>query len=204
MRGGSLPARLLTAALFLLACPADADAHSASPGMNDVLSGILHPFLTPAHVLILLGLGVLVGQRASLYLNLALAIFLPLSATALALTTTKWIAGVPAPILISIALVTGAAVTLDRRAPSLVCGALIGAAAIAIGLDSGLETGSTAAVIKTLLGTWIGLVLGLGNIVYYASLAAERKRQWMSIGLRVAGSWIVAISLLLLAFSLRK
>src|SRR5688572_11565833 len=38
-------------------------AHVPTPGLNDTVAGILHPFTTPAHILILLGIGVLLGQN---------------------------------------------------------------------------------------------------------------------------------------------
>ena len=155
-------------------------------------------------MLILLGIGVLLGQHLPLDLGKSLRVFAPLTAVSLALTMTNWIAGVPAAVLFCIALCAGILVALEARISFWCRGALLAVAAIALGMDSGVETGATAVVIKTLLGTWIGLVVGLATIAYYASLAAERKRKWISIGLRVAGSWIVAISLLLLAFSLRR
>ena len=53
-------------------------------------------------------------------------------------------------------------------------------------------------------GTWLALLLILLNVSHYVSLAAEKNKQWLHIAIRVAGSWILAISLLVLAFSLRK
>lgn len=190
--------------LFVLGLPAAAHAHTTVQGMNDVGGGILHPFVTPAHVLILLGLGLMLGQHLLADLGKALRVFAPLTAVSLALTMTQRIAAVPSPVMISIALFAGMMVALEMRLPSVGRYALFAVAAMAIGLDSGTEAGTTAVVIKTLLGTWLGLVAGLANIAFYVSLAAERKKKWISIGLRVAGSWLVAISLLLLAFSLRK
>ena len=81
---------------------------------------------------------------------------------------------------------------------------LLAAAAVVIGLDSGADTGTPLAIAGTLLGTWVSLGIGLINIAYYVSLAAERKQKWIGIGLRVVGSWIFAICLLMLAFALRR
>jgi hypothetical protein len=58
------------------------------------------------------------------------------------------------------------------------------------------------AVAKTLFGTWISFIVWIVDIAYYVSLLPPRK--WMQIGARVAGSWIVAISFLVLAFALRR
>jgi hypothetical protein len=80
---------------------------------------------------------------------------------------------------------------------------LLGAAAFGIGLDSGPEAGTPFNTFSTLAGTWVSLGLGLVNIAYYVSLAAAKEQKWIRIGIRVAGSWIFAISLLMVAFSLR-
>ena len=202
-RNAPLPVRLLPVLLPVLALPADAHAHTAMPGMNHFMGGVLHPVTTPAHVLILLGLGISLGQHLPLRLRQSLLVFAPLAAVALALTTAFPFT-MPQPVLIGIALCAGAVVALGRPLPPFARGALFAAGALAMGLDSGVETGGVAVVIKTLLGTWLGLLAYLFSIAYYASLAVERKKQWLNIGLRVVGSWIVAISLLMLAFALRK
>ena len=187
----------------MLAFPADAAAHTTMAGANHFTGGILHPLMTPAHVLILLALGVSLGQHVPLRSGVLLRVFAPSASIALALTMTGWIPIHPA-LLAVIALGAGAVVAIGKPLPSFARCTLFSAGALAIGLDSGVETGGTATVISTLLGTWIGLLLFLFAIAYYASLAAERKRQWIDIALRVAGSWNVAISLLMLAFALRK
>ncbi|MDR3401894.1 MAG: HupE/UreJ family protein [Chthoniobacter sp.] len=180
-------------------------AHMTAPGMGNFASGLLHPWMTPTHVLVLLALGLWLGQHVPLRLGMPCKVFAPLSAVALLLTTTGWVAVVPPPILLGIALVTAAVVALESRLPSSAGAVLLAVAAVAIGLDSAPETTSTpSAVFSTLAGTWVGLGLGLVNLAYYVSLAAERKRQWIRIGFRVVGSWIFAISLLMLAFALRR
>ena len=79
---------------------------------------------------------------------------------------------------------------------------LFAVAALMIGLDSRVESGGALAVFKTLAGTWISLLVVLADVAIYASYA--RKRKWTQIGVRVFGSWVVAISMLVLAFALRK
>ena len=95
-------------------------------------------------------------------------------------------------------------VALETSLSTVSTVAIFAAAAVALGFDSGVEIGTARKVVETLLGTWLGLTVGLTNIAFGAALVAEKKKKWMSIGLRIAGSWLVAISLLALAFSLRK
>ncbi len=173
-------------------------------GMNHFTSGALHPLMTPAHVLVLLGLGLWTGQHLPLRLKVPWSVFAVFSAIGLGLTTTGGVTGAHPAILAGIALVAGAAVAIGKPFPVCVRAVLCAAGALAIGLDSGAETGSVAAVISTLLGTWFALLLLLLNVAHYVSLAAEKNKQWVNIGVRVAGSWIVAISVLVLAFALRR
>jgi hypothetical protein len=58
-----------------------------------------------------------------------------------------------------------------------------------------------AGTLQMLIGTLLGMaIVGLEG-AYYASLV---ERDWQRIGLRIAASWLSAISLLLLAFTFRK
>lgn len=194
----------LIAPLAVLALPAHADAHMTVQGMSSFMTGALHPLMTPPHVIILLALGLAVGQHVPLRLGKPLQVFAACSAIGLALTATGRIAGVHPAILSGIAFALGGLVALGKELPTVVRATLIGAGALAIGLDSGMETGGAMAIFGTLAGTWIGLLVYLVNFAFYTSLAAEKKQQWLQIAIRVAGSWILAISLLMLAFALRK
>ena len=196
------PGRWLPVMLLLFAFPASAHAHTTIQGMGDFVSGLIHPLRTPAHVLLILGLGLLAGQQPPETLKTLLLAFVPLSAIALALTTTGWSTTVYPPVVIALALGAGALVALERPIPRAACAALFGAAALAIGFDSAVEAGSNAAVIKTLLGTWVSLVVLVFDLAIYAAFGLKKK--WLQVGIRILGSWIVAISLLVLAFSLRR
>jgi urease accessory protein len=196
--------RWIVPALAFVVLPVPAHAHMTAPGMNRFTSGLVHPWMTPTHVVILLALGLCLGQHVPLRLGPACKVFGPLSAAALALTTTGWVASVPPPLLSGIALVIAALVALDTRLPAAAGAVLLAVAAVGLGLDSGVESGTALQFVATLLGTWVSLGLGLINIAYYVSLATERRKEWIRIGMRVVGSWIVAISLLMLAFALRR
>lgn len=190
------------AVLGVCLLPATSHAHAPIEGVNEIINGLLHPIITPSHLLILLGLGLWIGQRQPLDLKTPLLIFAPVSALALAGTTTGLITTVYSPILLALALAGGLLVATAKELPPLVIQLLTGGAALLIGLDSRVENGDTLAVIKTLTGIWIGLLIVLCDVAIYGSYATKRK--WMQVGTRVLGSWIVAISMLVLAFVLRK
>ncbi len=170
--------------------------------MGDFVSGLAHPLMTPSHVLILLALGLMLGQHTPLKLKMPVLVFVPLSAVALILTTTRLAVTVPQPVLIGIALGAAILVSLEKALPPVGVGALLALAALGIGFDSAVESGTTAVVVKTLLGIWVALAVVLFDLAFYVSHCTQK--QWMKVGIRVLGSWIIAISLLVLAFSLRR
>ena len=188
--------------VFVLVFPAAVQAHTVIPGANDFLNGVCHPLMTPAHLLILLGLGLWLGQRQPLDLKTPMLVFAPLSAAVLLLTGVGMTVTVYPPILIGIALGVGLLVVLEKPLSPWACRVLFATAAVGIGLDSGVEKGSPATVIKMLSGTWLCLALLLVDLAFYVSFCTKRK--WTRVGIRVMGSWITAIALLVLAFFLRK
>jgi hydrogenase/urease accessory protein HupE len=194
--------RRLLAVALLLALPTTASAHTANSGVGDFFGGVLHPLTTPTHLLVLLGIGLLAGQRSPLNLKIPLAVFIPVTALALLITTTGVVKNVYPPVLIGIALVAGALVALGKTLPAFVTGTIFALAALALGLDSAVETGVPISIAKTLLGTWLGLILAVADIAYYLSFFTKQK--WQQVGIRVAGSWITAASFMILAFALRR
>lgn len=182
--------------------PATALAHAPVQNIGDFVNGVAHPLYSPAHLLILLGLGLMIGQRAPLTLKLPVLVFVPVSAVALLLTMTGLVARVYPPVLLSLALGVGALVALEKPVPAAVTGALLALAASTIGLDSMVESPDKIVVLKTLAGTWTCQIIVVIALAYYVSLGLKWK--WLQVGVRVLGSWIVAIALLVLAFSLRQ
>jgi hypothetical protein len=194
--------RLIPVGLLFLMIQSTAEAHLTVEGIGDVGSGALHPLMTPTHVLILLGLALLLAQRVPLDLKTPLQVLAPASAIALMLTTTGKFSGVYQPILIGVAMCIAVLVALEVRTTPRVCHLICAVAAIGIGLDSGMENGTALIVAKTLAGTWISMNIVVAYIAICASHGSGK--QWARVGIRVVGSWIIAISLMVLAFSLRK
>lgn len=188
--------------LLFLVLPSTAHAHLTVEGAGEIASGALHPLMTPAHVMIVLGLGLLLGQQVPLDLKMPMAVLACVSAAALALTATGRITGVYQPVLIVIALCPAAFVALEKRPPRAVMAALCAAAAAGVGLDSGVENAGAAVMVKSLLGTWISLNLVAGYLAICVSNGAGKT--WARVGIRVLGSWIIAIAFLMLAFSLKR
>jgi hydrogenase/urease accessory protein HupE len=97
-------------------------------------------------------------------------------------------------------LVVGALVALDRR---LSIGAVVGVATL-LGLLHGSLNGT--AMVSSKLG-FLGL-LGVGVSVFalaamVAAFVVWLQSAWARIGVRVAGSWIAAVGLLMIGWSVR-
>jgi hydrogenase/urease accessory protein HupE len=193
--------RLLLATSFLSLClPATTRAHSTIEGLEGFVGGVLHPLTDPAHLLIIVALGLLIGQRSPLDFKAPFVVFVPCLAVALIFTTTGFVRTVYQPALIGLALCAAVPVSLEKPVPPLAYRALFAVGAFALGLDSMPEPNSTSILIKTLLGTWIMVIFLVFDIAYYTSLAM--RGNWPRMGVRVLGSWIMAISLMVLALSL--
>ena len=183
--------------------PAYAQAHAPIQGLNEFANGFVHPFLTPPHLLVLLGLGLLLGQRRPLRLPEPLAAFAACAAAGLLGAAMYTVAGVPPTVFILLGLCAGALVALGRSLPISARVTLCAVSGLALGLDSGVEAAiGGAARAKTLVATWISLSLCVVNAAFYVSRLPAR--QWVQTGVRVVGAWIVAIGVLMLAFALRR
>ena len=132
-----------------------------------------------------------------------MSVFAGFAAAGLSITVIYAVAGVPQSILIALGLCAGGLVAIAAPLPAWVRLTACAAAGLVLGLDSGVDPGTTDGVMaKMLLATWVSLMLCVGNIAFYSSRLPSY--QWVQTGIRVVGSWIVAIALLMLAFALRR
>jgi urease accessory protein len=191
---------LLATFVFSLCLPGTTRAHSTIQGLEGFSGGALHPLTTPAHLLVIVALGLLTGQRLPLDLKAQFVVFVPCLTFALIFATTGLVKTVDQPILIGLALCAAVPVALEKTVPPLAYRTLSAAAAFAVGFDSAPEPGPASVLIKTLLGTWIVAIFLVFDVAYYTSLAM--RKQWPRVGVRILGSWIIAISLLVLALAL--
>ncbi|MCG3193325.1 MAG: hypothetical protein DIJKHBIC_02575 [Thermoanaerobaculia bacterium] len=189
---------LVVAATLLL--PATAHAHLVNTGLGPFYDGVSHFALTPEDFLPALALAFLAGQRGS-QPGRALLFALP----------GAWLAGGVAGLLFpaissAIALTTvsfillGVLVAAEARLGTGVVLSL----AVVIGGFHGYLNG--AAMSEAKLGA-LGLTGIVTTLFVLVSLAAAMvvaiRVPWGRIAVRVAGSWIAAIGLLLLGWSLR-
>jgi hydrogenase/urease accessory protein HupE len=161
---------------------------------------MLHPFLVPAHVLLLLAAGLYMGQQAPRHTAESVVVFGISTLLGLGAAATGWVTGVDPIILLALAMGAAFLLVIDRPLPSSAAAALFGGVALLVGFDSAAEKATIATAIKMSLGTWLCACLVVFNVAYYTS---RFTRTWQRVGVRVAGSWILAIAMLVIAFALR-
>jgi hydrogenase/urease accessory protein HupE len=191
---------MLVPLLAWAACPGQAHAHLVNSGLGPFYDGIAHLFMTPEDVLAVVALALLAGL-GSKPCGRAVLFVLPAAwlAGALAGRMTTLQAGVPA-VSAALLIALGALVAADRRLPL----ALVAGAALACGLLKGCFNGAALAGAGS--GGLAAAGIGCAAFVIVALVAgqvAALKQEWARIVVRVAGSWIGAIGLLMLGWAVR-
>lgn len=191
----------LLAGLFVaVALCRPAEAHLVQTGFGAYYDGIVHYFMSPADVLAALAMALLGGARGARASRIVVVV-LPLA----------WLAGG------AVALISGASEGLDAISPLTigVVGVLValnlniparavGVLAALVGAIHGFGNGATVEVaglsLLALTGaTSVVFVLVTLSSAYVVSL----EREWARIAVRVAGSWIAAIGMLMLGWHFR-
>jgi hydrogenase/urease accessory protein HupE len=178
-----------------------ADAHLMNTGFGPFYDGLAHPLLTVDDLLPVLAvalLGGLGGARQGRWVAFVLpAAWLAGMGAGRMLAPHETAAGLTP--LLTIAL--GALVAADRRwpLPAVVLSTLV--LGVVHGWQNGAGLARSGAGLTSLLG--VGCTLFVVATLLAAGVVSL-KRPWMRIVVRVAGSWIAAIGLLLLGWSMRK
>jgi urease accessory protein len=187
--------RVAIALALFVAIAEPALAHAPIKGIGTFYNGVLHPVLVPAHLLLVVGLGLLLGQHAPRLSRDAWFAFVAAFWIALATGHTLG-AAVPQAALPALAFVAGLLVALELTFGVAIFMALSAAAGVGIGFDSTPDGGQHREMWLALAGTAIGGMLLLSYVGGFASCCV---RPWQRIGIRVAGSWIAASAGIVLA-----
>lgn len=186
-------APVLAAAIALL--PDAASAHAPVPGVGAFWNGVLHPVLVPLHLLVLVTAGLVLGQNAPRASRTALPLFAVGLASAVVLASP---AGLPASAGLAVVLVGSLLVALGRAIPIAVVAVAV-AAAVVVGADSAPLDAAPGSGVLAAGGAYGGALL---VVVLSGGLAAAVTQPWQRIAVRAAGSWIAAVTILMLAVSL--
>ena len=199
----SIAAKSCGAALGVVAgavLPSSAEAHLVTTGLGPLYDGISHVLLSADDLLPILAMSMLAGLNGP-----------AAGRRTLFGLTGAWLLGGLAGYLFGQALlpgtmtcvsflVLGGLTAADRRlSPAVVLGI-----AVAVGLLHGWLNGTgIAAAQREVLG-----LAGIGSAIFVVVALASAfvmslRAGWMRIAVRVAGSWVAAIGLLMLGWSLR-
>lgn len=179
----------------LLAAAGDAAAHGSAQGLGTFFGGTIHPLIEPAHLIALVTLGLVIGQRGPDANRGSLFAFAAALAAGLAAAGLGWPFATDVLVL-SVAALAGLVVAASLALPRAVVATVGGALGIGVGLGSAPESASGGALVATLLGTEVGAIVWLLNVV---ALVSSLKQPWLLILVRVVGSWATASSVLVLA-----
>ncbi len=192
--------RALLVATGVCLLPAASHAHLVNTGLGPFYDGVSHVAVTPEDFLPALALALLAGQRGARAGRLALfalpgawlvggllGLALPTISSATALTTVSFLA------------LGGLVAAEARLRPGWVAGL-----ALVVGFLHGYLNGAAMSQARLGLLGLVGIVAMLFVVMALAAaLVVTIRASWARIAVRVAGSWIVAIGLLLLGWSLR-
>ncbi len=201
--------RFVAAFALLLLFAGQAQAHLVSTGMGPVYDGIGHFCTSIDDILPALALALFAGLRGPQPGRWAMFI-LPLAWLTGGLLGA-FIPGLPtisipigAGILSATFLLFGLLVAADLRMPPAAVAALAAALGLIHGFFNGLAMIQDGAAHETATLQLLGITTTLFVLVALAAAMVVALRiDWMRIAVRVAGSWIAAMGLLWLGWSLR-
>jgi hydrogenase/urease accessory protein HupE len=186
---------------MLMLAPGSAFAHTPIKGINNFYNGVLHPLLVPSHLLLLMAIGLFLGQRGMKEIQQAIMAFM--AATLLGLVGAWFSPGAPLEIImLSSSAIMGLLIALSPNLSVLWCSVIAAICGLLLGVDSTQETLTGEAKFVALFGSGVGIYF---FSLYPMALADFFKKvHWKRIIIRVMGSWLAASSFLVLALALRS
>jgi urease accessory protein len=189
---------LLLAGFVASATPAH--AHLMNTGFGPFYDGLAHPLMSPEDLLPVAAMTLLAGLGGARYGRWLLA---TLPAAWMIAMSVGWVFAVPAiPSWASAAAtaLAGAAVAADVRLPLAAVMSLAATVGTLHGLANGVDLAATPSGLVALAGTACCLA---AIVSLLAGQVTSLRAQWARLAVRISGSWIAAIGLLMLGWSTR-
>lgn len=189
---------LIATGIGVMCCPSSLSAHLVTTGMGPVYDGIGHLLLTIEDLVPVLALALYVGLRGAAAGRRAMFL-LPLAWLIGGLVGSAVSLTIFLPIPAFSFLILGGLVAADLCIPA----AAVTGLPIMLGLVHGFLNG---AALKEEAGT-LGLI-GITTILFVlvtltSAFVVSLGKPWTRIAVRVAGSWIAAIGLMMIGWALR-
>jgi urease accessory protein len=180
--------------------PASGEAHLVTTGLGPVYDGISHVLLSPDDLLPVLVMGLLAGLNGP---KAGRRVMFTLTLAWLVGGLAGFAAGHPSVPGVATAmsfLVLGGLTAADRRLPPSVAMAI----ALAVGLLHGWVNGAAIAQAQREPLGLIGIVSAIFVLVaMVGAFAVSVRAAWARVAVRISGSWVAAIGLLMLGWSLK-
>ena len=187
----------MIAAFTLLLLSQNADAHLVSTGAGPFYDGSAHFFLTFEEILPVIALSLFAGLRGPRYGRWMIAV-LPLCWIIGGILGFSKSVSLPGFITGLVMLITGALLAADWKLSIKIVIGIVGFFGLLLGFLNGIgmQNGSIIEIIGSATAAFIVAVL-------CAALAVVLNHGWTRIALRVAGSWVTALGLLVLGWSMK-
>lgn len=188
--------RAALAAAFLCLAAATAQAHTVIPGVGGFTGGLLHPLLVPAHTLSLIALGLLAGRFAMRIQILLLVIFAVAACVSFALIAMAYSATRAETLILCLGAVIGLVLATGLLPPLPVAAGITAAIAGALMFDSVPAVPSVSETALSMTGTALAAMALAAACARLSGALPVRVRP---IAIRIAGSWIAASVIMVLA-----
>jgi hydrogenase/urease accessory protein HupE len=190
----------LLSAVTLLAAPEAAHAHLVTSGLGPFYDGALHLLLSPADLLGVVVLALLAGQHGAAAGRLTVLV-LPVAWLLAGVVGLALPAALDLPWLSVLSyMLLGVLLAANLKLPPSVVAALAGL----YGSLHGLLNGSTLAAVGAGWPGLIGIVVTALLLALLLSAAVVPIRaDWGRIAIRVVGSWVAAVGLLMFGWLLQ-
>jgi urease accessory protein len=187
-------AALGLAVLAVLIAPQAAEAHGNFAGLGNFYGGLLHPLLVPAEMLAVVSVGLLLGSNGSMACRAGVPAFGIGVSAGLAIAQAITIPALLFSALpLAAAAIAAALLIVGVRIPRAISVPVALAAGVAVGMDATPDAGDASSILVASAAT---VLASTAAVLVIAALVLDRKQPWLSIAVRVAGSWIVACALL--------
>ncbi len=188
----------LLVGLALLWAPERAAAHLVTTGMGPVYDGIGHLLLTPEDLVPALAIALYAGLRGAAAGRRTMFL-LPVAWFAGGLAGSALSATTALPVPAISFLILGGLVAADLCLPA----AALTGLAIALGLVHGFLNGAALRDGAGTLGLLGIMALLFVLVAVLSACVVSLEKPWTRIAVRVAGSWIAAIGLLMLGWAMK-
>jgi urease accessory protein len=192
---------------LLLAAATPARAHLMNSGFGPFYDGLAHPLISPEDLLPVVAMSLLAGLGGARRGRLVLATLPPAWLAGMASgagIAAGWAVGLPAApawLVAAATVLIGALVASDPRLPLATVVAVAAALGALHGYDNGRELAATTGALVAIAGIACSL---FALVSLMAGQVAVLQAQWTRLAVRISGSWIAAVGLLMLGWSVKS